>query len=100
MKYQVYNFCLISNMTLPIPELTNECSQGQEVTFILNSAMKRRDKEPLGRASFIGGRDWNGEPFISAYKTAKSSYLLRFHDIADYYIDMDSKQIMCLYLPP
>jgi hypothetical protein len=97
MRYQVYGLLLSSEMVLP--ELTSaaetECKGWADLRVRL---ARRCEMLPSPAHWFMSWTLPTGEPWLSVAKD-EWGYLLRFPELADFCVDADGREIVCLPEP-
>jgi hypothetical protein len=95
MSYRAYGLILESNV--PLPELAYVNGNGGEA----ECSFQFLPMQGPGPASSHGFHHWrlpNGEIWLS-WARQGSGYLLRFHDLADFLVSTDGKEIRCYSAP-
>lgn len=94
MRYRVYGLTLISDAPLhelvPLPEAETEAKSDVRVCF-----SSCRNKLPTPSHWFMSWTLPTGELWLSCAKDHQG-YLLRFPDLADFFVDSSGREIICL----
>jgi hypothetical protein len=97
MRYQVYGLLLSSEMALP--ELTSAAETEPQGWADLRVRFGRRcEVFPSPAHWFLSWTLATGEPWLSMAKNERG-YLLRFAELADFSVDADGREIVCLPEP-
>jgi hypothetical protein len=97
MRYQVYGLLLSSEMALP--ELTSAAETEPKGRADLRVLLARRcEAFPLPSQWLMSWTLPTGERWLSVAK-GESGYLLRFPELADFSVDADGREIVCLPEP-
>ena len=91
----MYGFCVWSNIPLPLPELPREGPQDTDIRLVVNCLGESFiERSPPGFPIYEA-KTRNGQRLVSIYKQQERAYLVQWYELADFYIPLDNRQIVC-----